>query len=45
MQELYDLEPDIVVIDATDSRMFEVLKSEHGIDYALLHAPDWMPVA
>ena len=36
MQELYDLEPDIVVIDATDSRMFEVLKSEHGIDYALL---------
>ena len=36
MQELYDLEPDIVVIDATDSRMFEVLKAEHGIDYALL---------
>ena len=36
MQELYDLEPDIVVIDATDSRMFEVLKSEHGIEYALL---------
>ena len=36
MQELYDLEPDIVVIDPTDSRMFEVLKSEHGIDYALL---------
>jgi diguanylate cyclase (GGDEF)-like protein len=36
MQELYDLEPDIVLIDATDSRMFEVLKSEHGIDYALL---------
>lgn len=36
IQELYDLEPDIVLIDATDSRMFEVLKSEHGIDYALL---------
>ena len=36
MQELYDLEPDIVLIDATDSRMFEVLKAEHGIDYALL---------
>ena len=36
MQELYDLEPDIVLVDATDSRMFEVLKSEHGIDYALL---------
>jgi len=36
MQELYGLEPDVVLIDATDSRMFEVLKSEHGIDYALL---------
>ena len=36
MQELYDLEPDIVLIDATDSRMFEVLKAEHGIEYALL---------
>jgi len=36
MQELYELEPDIVQIDATDSRMFEVLKSEHGIDGALL---------
>jgi diguanylate cyclase (GGDEF)-like protein len=36
MQELYELEPDIEVIDATDSRMFEVLKSESGIDYALL---------
>jgi len=36
IQELYDLEPDIVLIDATDSRMFEVLKSEHGIDHALL---------
>jgi diguanylate cyclase (GGDEF)-like protein len=36
MQELYGLEPDIEMIDATDSRMFEVLKSEHGIDYALL---------
>jgi diguanylate cyclase (GGDEF)-like protein len=36
MQELYGLEPDIEFIDATDSRMFEVLKSEHGINYALL---------
>ena len=36
MQELYDLEPDIVLLSATDSRMFEVLKSEQGIDYALL---------
>lgn len=36
MQELYDLEPDVVVIDATDARMFEVLKSERGVDYALL---------
>ncbi|MFT4614996.1 MAG: diguanylate cyclase (GGDEF)-like protein [Bacteroidia bacterium] len=36
MQELYELEPDILLVDATDSRMFEVLKSEHGIDLALL---------
>lgn len=36
MQELYELEPDIVLLDATDSRMFEVLKSEHGIQYAML---------
>ena len=36
MQELYDLEPDVALIDATDSRMFEILKSEHGIEYALL---------
>lgn len=36
IQEIYGLEPDLELIDATDSRMFEVLKSEHGIDYALL---------
>ena len=36
MQELYDLEPNIMVIDATDSRMFEILKFSSGIDYALL---------
>lgn len=36
MQELYGLEPDVELIDATDSRMFEVLKSDHGIDYALM---------
>ena len=36
MQELYDIEPDIALIDATDSRMFEVLKTDHGIDHAVL---------
>jgi len=36
IQELYELEPDIALIDATDSRMFKVLKSEQGIEYALL---------
>ena len=36
MQELYDIEPDITLIDATDSRMFEVLKTDHGIDHAIL---------
>ena len=36
IQELYSLEPGIEIIDVTDSRMFEVLKSEHGIDYVLL---------
>tara|TARA_R110000823_G_scaffold91174_6_gene201164 strand:+ start:6937 stop:8079 length:1143 start_codon:yes stop_codon:yes gene_type:complete len=36
MQDLYELEPDVVCIDATDSRMFEVLTSERGIDAALL---------
>lgn len=36
MQELYELEPDIALIDATDSRMFGILKSEQGIDYAML---------
>ncbi len=36
IQELYELEPDVVLLDATDSRMFEVLKADHGIEYALL---------
>lgn len=36
MQELYDLEPNIMLIDAADSRMFEILKSSSGIEYALL---------
>jgi diguanylate cyclase (GGDEF)-like protein len=36
IQELYDLEPDIEIFDATDSRMFEVLKSEQGVEYAML---------
>ncbi len=36
IQELYEEEPDIALIDATDSRMFEILKSEGGVDYALL---------
>ena len=36
MQELYELEPDVELLSPTDTRMFEVLKSEQGIDYALL---------
>ena len=36
MQELYELEPDIALLTATDTRMFEVLKTESGIEYALL---------
>ena len=36
MQELYDLDPDVLLLDATDPRMFEVLKSAHGIEYAML---------
>ena len=36
MQELYELEPDIELLTATDTRMFEVLKTESGIEYALL---------
>ena len=36
MQELFDIEPDIAMIDATDSRMFEVLKTDQGIDHAIL---------
>ncbi len=36
MQELYDLEPDVRVIDAADPRMFEILKADHGIGQALL---------
>ena len=36
MQELYELEPDVVLLDPTDTRMFEVLKSEQAIDFALL---------
>jgi len=36
MQELYELEPDVLLLDATDSRMFEVLRSERGVDAALL---------
>jgi len=36
MQELYEMEPDVLLIDATDSRMFEILTAEHGIDNALL---------
>ena len=31
MQELYEMEPDIAVIDATDSRMFGILKSVMGV--------------
>lgn len=36
MQELYDLEPQSMLLDATDSRMFEVLKADQGIQHALL---------
>ena len=36
MQELYELEPDIELLTANDTRMFEVLKTESGIEYALL---------
>jgi len=36
MQELYDLEPDVQFIDAADARMFEVLKSDDGVENALL---------
>jgi diguanylate cyclase (GGDEF)-like protein len=36
MQELYELEPDIVLLDATDSRMFEILKTDHGVDHCIL---------
>jgi diguanylate cyclase (GGDEF)-like protein len=36
MEELYQSEPDVALIDATDSRMFEVLKFARGIEYALL---------
>jgi len=36
IQELYDMEPDVVLVDATDSRMFEVLRSERGVESALL---------
>lgn len=36
MQELYDLESQNMLLDATDSRMFEVLKADQGIQHALL---------
>jgi len=36
MQELYDLEPENMLLDATDSRMFEILKADQGIQHALL---------
>jgi len=36
MQELYDMEPEVMLLDATDSRMFEVLKTDQGIQHALL---------
>ncbi len=36
LDQLYDLDPDVTLIDATDPRMFEVLKVEEGIAYALL---------
>jgi diguanylate cyclase (GGDEF)-like protein len=36
MQELYDMEPQVMLLDATDSRMFDVLKTDQGIQHALL---------
>ncbi|PLW82971.1 hypothetical protein CWI75_05925 [Kineobactrum sediminis] len=36
MQELYDLEPAVKLIDATDSRMFDILKGDQTIQHALL---------
>lgn len=36
MQELYELEPGVVLVDPTDLRMFEVLKTDQGIQHALL---------
>lgn len=36
MEQLYGAEPDVAFIEATDSRMFEVLKFADGIQYALL---------
>jgi diguanylate cyclase (GGDEF)-like protein len=36
LDELYESDPQLTVIDATDSRMFEVLKAEEDIAYALL---------
>ncbi len=36
LEELYGAEPDVAFIEATDSRMFEVLKFADGIQYALL---------
>jgi diguanylate cyclase (GGDEF)-like protein len=36
LAQLYGPEPEVTLIDATDSRMFEVLKAEDGIGYALL---------
>jgi diguanylate cyclase (GGDEF)-like protein len=36
MQELYSVEPDVVLLDATDPRMFEILKTAHGVDHCVL---------
>ena len=36
IEELYEIEPEVFIVDATDTRMFEVLKAEQGIDSALL---------
>ncbi len=36
MQELYDIEPDVLLIEATDPRMFGLLKSDPAVNEALL---------
>ncbi|MDX1735601.1 MAG: diguanylate cyclase [Halioglobus sp.] len=36
IQELFQAEPDVELVQATDSRMFDLLKASHGVESALL---------